>query len=118
MKNSTPSDKCRFSQSVGTFGNLRIVPLSGAVYYQALSDVGWREGSNLSTEWRWADGRLERLPDLAAEHVGLNVDVIVAGAFKPGQEARIVQWIQVEPVESHLARPANVGGFLRWLTDR
>jgi hypothetical protein len=51
MKNWTPSDKCRFSQSVGTIGNLRIVPPSGAVYYQALSDVGWREGSNLSTEW-------------------------------------------------------------------
>jgi len=58
------------------------------VSYQALSDLGWREGSNLSTEWRWADGRLERLPDLAAELVKLNVDVIVAGAFKPGQVAR------------------------------
>src|SRR4029434_8361308 len=69
-----------------------------------------REGSNLSTEWRWADGRLERLPDLAAELVPLNVDVIVADAFKPGQEARIVHWIQVEPIEFHLARPAGVGG--------
>jgi putative ABC transport system substrate-binding protein len=49
--------------------------------------LGWREGSNLSTEWRWADGRLERLPDLAAELVRLNVDVIVADAFTPGQEA-------------------------------
>jgi len=59
-----------------------------SVYYQTLSDLGWREGSNLSTEWRWADGRLERLPELAAELVRLNVDVIVAGAFKPGQVAR------------------------------
>jgi len=85
-------------------------PPSGSLYYPALSDLGWREGSNLSTEWRWPDGRLERLPDLAAELVRLNVDVIVAGAFTPGQEARIVHWIQVEPVESHLAHPANVGG--------
>ncbi|HEV2056669.1 MAG TPA: ABC transporter substrate-binding protein [Methylomirabilota bacterium] len=59
-----------------------------SVTYQALSDLGWREGSNLLTEWRWADGRLERLPDLAGELVRLNVDVIVAGAFKPGQVAR------------------------------
>jgi len=56
-------------------------------FFQALGDLGWREGQNLSVESRWADGRLERLPELAAELVNLKVDVLVAGAFRPGQAA-------------------------------
>jgi putative ABC transport system substrate-binding protein len=43
--------------------------------------LGYGEGQNLAIEWRLADGRLERLPDLAAELVALPVDLIVgAGA--------------------------------------
>jgi putative ABC transport system substrate-binding protein len=54
-------------------------------FYQGLAELGWREGTNLSVEWRWADGQLDRLPALAAELVQLKPDVIVAGAFRPGQ---------------------------------
>ena len=56
-------------------------------FYQGLADLGWREGTNLSVEWRWADGQLDRLPALAAELVELKPDVIVSGAFRPGQAA-------------------------------
>jgi putative ABC transport system substrate-binding protein len=56
-------------------------------FYQGLADLGWQEGTNLSVEWRWADGQLDRLPALAAELVQLKPDVIVAGAFRPGQAA-------------------------------
>jgi putative ABC transport system substrate-binding protein len=56
-------------------------------FYQGLADLGWREGTNLSVEWRWADGQLDRLPALAAELVQLKPDVLVAGAFRPGQAA-------------------------------
>lgn len=49
-----------------------------AVFRQELARLGYVEGRNLSIEYRNADGRFERLPELAADLVGLNVDVIVA----------------------------------------
>jgi len=48
------------------------------VFRQGLRDLGYVEGRNIAIEYRWAGGRLERLPDLAIELVGLKVDVIVA----------------------------------------
>jgi putative ABC transport system substrate-binding protein len=42
-----------------------------------LRDFGYVEGKNIVIEFRWADERYDRLPDLAAELVRLNVDVIV-----------------------------------------
>lgn len=42
-----------------------------------LRDLGYVEGKNIVIEFRWADGKYERLPGLAAELVRLNVDVIV-----------------------------------------
>ena len=44
-----------------------------------LRDLGYVEGRNAVFEHRFADGRLERLPDLAAEMVRIQLDVIVAG---------------------------------------
>ena len=49
-------------------------------FRQGLRERGWVEGRNAVIEWRSAEGRLERLPDLAAELVHLKVDVIVTGA--------------------------------------
>jgi putative tryptophan/tyrosine transport system substrate-binding protein len=42
-----------------------------------LRDFGYVEGNNIVIEYRFAEGRYERLPELAAELVGLKVDVIV-----------------------------------------
>jgi putative tryptophan/tyrosine transport system substrate-binding protein len=47
-------------------------------FRQRLRELGWVEGQNLAIEYRWAEGQLERLPDLAADLVGRKVDVIVA----------------------------------------
>jgi len=47
---------------------------------EGLRDLGYVEGRNVVFERRYADGRLERLPDLAAELVRLRVDVIVTGS--------------------------------------
>jgi putative ABC transport system substrate-binding protein len=44
-----------------------------------LREIGRVEGKNIFIEYRWAEGRQERLPDLAAELVRLKVDVILAG---------------------------------------
>ena len=47
-------------------------------FLDALRELGWIEGQNVTFEYRYAENRLERLPELAAELVRLNVDVIVA----------------------------------------
>ena len=54
-------------------------PLLGA-FLQELREGGWVEGQNLIIEHRYAEGRAERLPALADELVGLQVDVIFAAA--------------------------------------
>ena len=45
-----------------------------------LRDLGYVEGKNVLIEFRWAEGKYERLPAMAAELVGLKVDVIVAAS--------------------------------------
>ena len=47
-------------------------------FLQGLRDLGYVEGRNLVIEYRYAEGKIERLPALAAELVALKVDVIVA----------------------------------------
>jgi putative ABC transport system substrate-binding protein len=44
---------------------------------QGLRDLGYVEGKNLAVEYRWAEGKYDRLPDLAAELVRLKVDLMV-----------------------------------------
>jgi putative ABC transport system substrate-binding protein len=46
--------------------------------FDTLRELGWIEGKNITFEYRYAEDRLERLPELAAELVRLNVDIIVA----------------------------------------
>jgi putative ABC transport system substrate-binding protein len=48
-------------------------------FLRGLRDLGWVEGKTIVIEYRWAEGKSDRLPDLAAELVRLKVDVILAG---------------------------------------
>src|SRR5512145_1061433 len=49
-------------------------------FREGLRELGWIEGQNIVIDYRFAEGRFDRLPDLAAELVRLKVDVIAAGA--------------------------------------
>ena len=55
------------------------------LFRQGLRGLGYIDGQNIVIEYRYADGKLNQLPDLAAELVRLNVAVIVAGG---GQSVR------------------------------
>jgi putative tryptophan/tyrosine transport system substrate-binding protein len=89
---------------------------------QALRQLGWVEGQNITVEYRWAYERPSRLADLAAELVRLNVAVIVAPdtqALRAVKQATttipIVMLAPVDPVAwgyvGSLARPGgNITG--------
>jgi ABC-type uncharacterized transport system substrate-binding protein len=54
-----------------------------AAFVQRLRQLGWIEGRNIAIEYRWAEGRDERLAAIAAEFVRLKVDVIVTWGTTP-----------------------------------
>jgi len=56
------------------------------VFEQRLRELGYVEGQNLAIEFRYAEGKVDRLPGFAAELVGLDVNVIVT-ATDPGTRA-------------------------------
>jgi ABC-type uncharacterized transport system substrate-binding protein len=96
---------------------------------QGLRDLGYVEGQDIAIEWRWAHGRLERLPELAAELVKLEVDIIVAATVPDVQAAQeatstipIVMGFASDPVAyglvASLARPGgNVTGIAEQYAD-
>ena len=94
-----------------------------------LRELGWIEGKNVTFEYRWAENRAERLPELAANLVRLNVDLIVAiGTLGPLAAKRATSTIPIvmaaagDPLGtglvSSLARPGgNVTGMSNMTAD-
>jgi putative tryptophan/tyrosine transport system substrate-binding protein len=94
-----------------------------AAFVQRLRELGWVDGRNLAIEYRWAEGRPERVSEIAAEFVRNKVDVIVTVATPPTLAAKqatavipIVFAAVSDPVGTglvaSLARPGgNVTGF-------
>jgi putative ABC transport system substrate-binding protein len=95
-----------------------------AALRQGLRDRGYEEGRNLVIEFRWAERKLDRLPALATELVGLNVDAIVTHGSAGSRAAKqatpripIVIAVVGDPVASgvvaSLAQPGgNVTGLV------
>ena len=102
-------------------------PSDTAPWYQAflqgLRELGWVEGKNIGIEYRYAEGRNDRLPDLAADLVRHNVDIIVTAvtsdaliAKKATKTIPIVMASAGDPVATglvdSLARPGgNITGL-------
>jgi putative ABC transport system substrate-binding protein len=98
-------------------------------FVQRLRELGWREGFNVSIEYRWAEGRFERLAGFADELVRQGVDIIVAegtvttlAAKKATATIPIVFPIAGDPAGNKLidslARPGgNVTGLSIQATD-
>jgi putative ABC transport system substrate-binding protein len=99
------------------------------LFRQRLREHGYVEGRNIFIEYRYAEGKLERLPDLAAELVRLKLDVIVASgspgvlaAKKATRTIPIVFAAAPDPVGtgivSSLARPGgNITGLSTMAPD-
>jgi len=95
------------------------------VFLQRLRELGWTEGKNIAFEYRWADGKPERLPELAAELVAIKVDIIVANGVQEALAAKnatktipiLMVGIGMDPVEAGLVESlARPGGNITGLT--
>ena len=101
--------------------------LSGrlAAFREGLREHGYIEGQNIAVEYRYAEGKRERLKELAAELVRLKVDLIVTGgpiATHPASQATntipIVMAYETDPVGSGLVTSlARPGGNITGLTS-
>src|SRR5947209_4611391 len=93
-------------------------------FRQGLRELGYVEGQSIALEVRWAEGRMERIPELVAELVDLKMDVLVAGvspaALAASKATRTIPIVMIaaDPVGlglvASLARP---GGNITGVTD-
>jgi putative ABC transport system substrate-binding protein len=109
---------------IGTFPSTNAARIDA--FREGLRELGYLEGKNIVIEYRWAEGKFDRLPDLAAELVRLKVDVIVANGpvlTRPAKEATstipIVMGFDNDPVgNGFVASLARPGGNITGLSNQ
>ena len=108
---------------IGWLANDRY-PTGDEAFQRSLRDLGWVEGRNVITEYRFVQGKPGRAPELAAELVNLKVDLIVAiggralAAKSATSTIPIVFVVFADPVRMGLAVSlARPGGNLTGLTS-
>ena len=95
-----------------------VFPDALEAFRQGLRDLGYVEGETIAIEYRWADGKPERMRELAEELVGLEVDVIMTpSSIYTGAAKRATSTIQrtiashADPLRTgHVASLARPGG--------
>src|SRR5262249_52229849 len=80
-------------KKVPRIGYLDVSTASGSAvlldaFRQELNTLGWMEGKNITIEYRFAEQKSERIPELAAELVRLKVDLIVVAGLGPALAAK------------------------------
>ena len=105
--------------------NASFISFRVAAFRQRLREIGYVERKNILIEYRYAEGRLDRLPDLAAELVGLKLDAIVTAgpanraAMKATSTIPIITTGSSDPVGDGLvASLARPGGNITGLSLR
>ena len=104
--------------------NPAVFPDAIEAFRQGLRDLGYVEGRNLAIEYRWAEGKPERMRELAEELVRLKVDVIIApSSIYTGAAKRATTTIPIifmshaDPIGSgHVASLARPGGNITGLS--
>jgi putative ABC transport system substrate-binding protein len=107
------------------FGSPPIVPQLHEAFLQGLRDLGYVDGRNLVIEYRFAEGKSERLPALAAELVALKVDIVFCGntpaTLAAKAATRTIPIVFISPgdpvVDGFAASLARPGGNLTGLTS-
>jgi putative ABC transport system substrate-binding protein len=93
-------------------------------FRRGLRELGWIEGQNITIEYRWAEGRPERIRELAEELVRLNVDIIVVPSSIYTEAVKratstipIIFMSHAGPIESgHVDSLARPGGNITGLS--
>ena len=114
------------AQQPKKFARIGVLSTSSAFdsFRQGLRELGYVEGTNIFVEYRSADGKMERFPDLLSELIRLNVDVIVAPNTPAARAAQlatasipIVVPVMGDPVGDGLvASLSRPGGNITGLT--
>jgi putative ABC transport system substrate-binding protein len=125
---TAPAAEAQQPAKIPRIGYLQVTPSSSVeartdAFRQGLRELGYVEGRNIVIEWRFAEGKADRLPSLAAELVRLKVEVIVTSGPTVTRSAKettvtvpIVMTFDSDPVGNgfvgSLARPGgNITGL-------
>lgn len=101
----------RLSSSIGVLHGVSAAQWTDRMvgFHKGLGEAGFWEGRNLAIEYRWADGVFDRLPAMAADLVGRNVDVICAGASDVAIRAAMAATNTIPIVFTTASDPVRAG---------